>query len=226
MSEVKHKTRFELIRSGTIICTVEPKMDFGTNNLKISTSSSINTFPTLSLQSFDSELNHAFISYSERDVVRLSVSNEVDEKYFTMFEGVFHRMNTKFTSDPPSLTLDIEAIHSFFMLSLFELSATKEFNSISFEEFVQDLMKVAEINVEVVIEPKIAAFIVKGMSRNTNAFRLFKEVCMLADASVSFNSNNTVNIESRSSKICSINAREMTTLTDKDIISLETKDKI
>lgn len=226
MKGVKHKTRLELIRNNNIVSTIEPVMDSGNDDLKISTSSSIHSFPTLTFKSLNSELNQVFMGYSKGDIVRLSVSNDVDEKYITLFEGEFFRKETKFESEPTSLILNVEAIHSFFRLSLLEISSQIEFKEIAFKDFILEILKLSGINMEVNIEPDIAMIPIIGISKRTNIFRLFKEVCMMIDASVVFNTNNTVNIESRLSRINHFRYREITNISDKDIISFESMDKI
>ena len=95
-----------------------------------------------------------------------------------------------------------------------------------FDAFVKELMDFSGINIEVNISPDIAILPITGISRHTNLFRIFKEVCLMIDASVVFNTNNTVDIESRKSKINEFRKQEVIKLTDKDITSIESSEQI
>jgi len=225
MSDIKHKTRFELIRNNSVVNTIEPKMESGNDDIEISTSSSIDSFPTLTFKSLNPELNNFFMSYSKNDIVRLSVAHDGEDIYMTMFEGEFSGKETKYTSETNCLALNIESIHSFFRLSLLEISSEQEFKNVTFDIFIKDLMEMSGINVEINISPDVATLPIRGISRHTNLFRLFKEVCLMIDATVVFNSNNTVDIESRSSRINKIQKQEVRNITDKDIISLESTEQ-
>ncbi len=226
MSDIKHKTRFELIRNNTVTNTIEPKMESGNDDLEMSTSSSIDSFPTLTFKSLNPELNSFFMGYAKSDIVRLSVAHDGEDIFVTLFEGEFFRKEMKYTSEPDCLTLNIESIHSFFRLSLLEISSDQEFKNVTFDAFVKELMEISGIKIEINISPDIAIIPITGVSRHTNLFRLFKEVCLMIGASVVFNSNNTVDIESRSSRINKIQRQEVRKITDKDIISLESTDQI
>lgn len=221
MSELKHRTRLELIRNNIVINMVEPNMEGSTDDFEISTTSSINSFPTLSFNSTNSEVNQVFMDFSKHDVVRLSISSTPDNIYTTIFEGEFNKKSIKFESEENTLDIDIQAIHSFFSLSTLELSSIKQFKGIHFKEFVTILVEMAGINSEIAIDNELSEVIIIGLSRHTNAFRLFKEVCLMINASVTFNPDNTVTIESRPKKINNMKNREIMTLNDKDIITSE-----
>jgi len=226
MNETNHKTRLELIRGDSVINTIEPTMDAGSNDLEFSTNSSINSFPTLSFKSSNPEVNQIFMGFSKHDIVRLSVSNTTDKSFTTMFEGEFNKKTMKIENKSSKVDLDIQAIHSFFRLSTLELSSTLEFKETTFKEFVIKLVEIAEISSKVSIEHKLSNIRIAGLSRNTNAFRLFKEVCLMINASVVFNTDNTVNIELRPDRLNHIKSRNIKTITDKDIISMESTDRI
>tara|TARA_R110001583_G_scaffold101235_1_gene247649 strand:- start:651 stop:1331 length:681 start_codon:yes stop_codon:yes gene_type:complete len=226
MSDIKHKTRFELIRNNSVINAIELKMESGNDDLEISTSSSIDSFPTLAFKSLNPELNNFFMGYSKSDIVRLSIAHDGEDIYMTMFEGEFSGKEMKYTSETNFLALNIESIHSFFRLSLLEISSKQEFKNVTFDNFVKELMEISGINIEINISPDVAITPITGVSRHTNLFRLFKEVCLMIDASVVFNSNNTVDIESRTSRINKIQRQEVIKITDKDIISLESTEQI
>lgn len=226
MSELKHKTRLELIRGDTVVNTIEPSMHAGSNDLEFSTSSSVNSFPILSLKSSNSEVNQIFMGFSKHDIVRLSVSNTTDNSFTTMFEGEFNKKTIKIENKPSKMNLDIQAIHSFFRLSTLELSSTLEFKETTFKAFVINLLEIAEISSKVSIENNLSTLPITGLSRNTNAFRLFKEVCLMINASVIFNIDNTVSIESRTERLNQIKSNNVKIITEKDIISMESTDQI
>jgi hypothetical protein len=178
MSDIKHKTRFELIRNNSLINVFEPKMEPGNDDLEISTSSSIDSFPTLTFRSLNPELNNFFMGYSKNDIVRLSVAHDGEDIYMTIFEGEFSGKEMKYASETNCLALNIESIHSFFRLSLLEISSKQEFKNVTFENFVKELMEISDINIEINISSDVAIIPITGISRHTNLFRLFKEVCL------------------------------------------------
>jgi len=219
VSETKHRTRLEVIRNNVVVNVVEPNMEGSTDDFKISTTSSINSFPTLSLKSANSEINQVFMDFSKRDIVRLSISSTPSNSYITMFEGEFKQKSIKFEAEPKTLDIELQAIHSFFSLSTLELSSIQQFKGTKFEEFVTILVEMAGINSKVSIANELSQIPITGLSRHTNAFRLFKEVCLIINAAVTFNSDNTVNIEYRPEKLNNIRDREVKTITEKEIIS-------
>lgn len=226
MSELKHKIRLELIRGDDVVKTVEPSMDESLNDLEFSTGSSISLFPALSIKSSNPEVNQIFMGFSKHDIVRFLVSNATDDSFTTMFEGEFNKSTMKFENKPSKIDLDIQAVHSFFRLSTLELSSILEFKEIPFKDFVRQLVEIAEISSKVFIEDNLSQIPITGLSRNTNAFRLFKEVCLMINASVTFNMDNTVNIELRSDRLNHLKSATVLTITDKDIISMEKTESI
>lgn len=226
MSEIKHKIRLELIRGDTVINTVEPSMDESLNNLKFSTGSSINSFPTLSIESSNPEVNEVFMGFSNHDIVRLLISNTMDNSFTIMFEGEFNKSTMKIENKTRKIDLDIQAVHSFFRLLTLELSSALEFKETLFKDFVRQLVEIAEISSKVFIEDNLSQIPITGLSRNTNAFRLFKEVCLMINASVTFNMDNTVNIELRSDRLNHLKSATVLTLEEKDMISIVKTDSI
>lgn len=227
MNDMVNKTRIEVIRDNVVVNTVLPNETEGVDDeYKFSSSSSISGFPTLSIISSNSEINSSFMGFSKADVVRLSVLDVSSNEYTTLFEGEFSRKSTKFESKPEKLVLEVDAIHSFFMLSMFELSSSKDFLGVSFGEFVFDLVDMANIQSKVEIDEKLSSVKIVGLSHNTNAFRLFKEVCLIFDAVVAFNSDNTVNIDFRDKKLDEIRTREVQTIAGDEMINVVKKESI
>lgn len=226
MGNIDHITRLEVIRNNSVISTVILDKKEGLDNYEMSSSSSVNSFPTLYIKSLNTEINTPFMGFSKTDIVRLSVSKNSDNKFTTLFEGEFRKKTTKFEAEPNHLILEIEAIHSFFRLSMLELSSSIELMGISFGEFVSKLMDMANISSKVVIDSELSDTKITGLSHNTNAFRLFKEVCLMSDATATFNTDNTVDIGFRAKRLNDIRARKVTTLTDKDIMNIKIEDSI
>ena len=151
--------------------------------------------------------------------MRLSVCNGKNEEYLLMFEGEFYGKDVKIEGEKMNLT--IQSIHSFFYLSLFELQSPKEFKNITFKNFILYILDLADIKSKVHIEKKLENLPIHGLSRNTNLFRLFKEVCLIVDASVTFDRDNSVCIDTRSEKIKNFRSKDPIHITEKDIISFE-----
>ena len=224
MNGTKSKTRLELIRNNTIIGIVYSEMGEDSNDLELSSTTSVDKFPIASFESSNPEINKTFMSYSKHDFMRLSICHSKDEEYALIFEGEFYGKEIKSEDNRTNLT--IRSIHSFFNLSLFELKSTQEFKSITFKEFVLKLLGLAGIRSKVHIEKKLGNLPVYGLSRSTNLYRLFKEVCLIMDASVTFNKDNSVDIENRSEKMRSIRSQTPILLTDKDIISFKSSEQL
>ena len=226
MNNSRHNIRLDIIRNNEIVSTAEHSIPNSMNDFEITSSSGIHTFPIISIKSSNSEINSNLMSFSNSDILRLSVSESPSNQYKIMFEGEFRSKTTKIEGTPKKLNLDIEAIHSFYKLSLLELSSVEEFVGINFGEFVRKLLIMTKIDVDVVIGEQLSQVIITGVTTRTNAFRLFKEVCIILGAKVTFNTDNTVEIDSRERKLDKIRGREVHTLKDKDIISSEKTESI
>ena len=219
MNDVKYKTRLELIRDNIVIGIVDSETGEKSNDIRFSSKTSVDAFPIASFESSDPELNNIFVDYSRHDFMRLSVCNRKDEEYLLMFEGEFH--SKKIKTEGAKMNLTVHSIHSFFNLSLLELRSPEEFKDMTFKEFISKILYLANIRSKVHIETGLGDLPVHGLSRNTNLFRLFKEICLIADASVTFNKDNSVCLDTRSEKIKSIRSKTPILITDKDIISFE-----
>lgn len=219
MGKIENKILIELIRKDKIVDTIEPDMNVEGNDLSFEITSSMHSFPLLSLKSSHQTLNNSLLSYAKKDVIRFSVALANSNVFELIFEGEFLSSQIKGESNPDSIDLDIKSIHSFYRLSLFEISLEKNYDNMFFRDFVKDILGIAEINIEVYIEPEIANITLIGVSSNTNLFRIFKEVCLIIDAVVRFNGNNTVDIRSRNSSLKQIEEQEVITINKKDISS-------
>lgn len=226
MENIKHITKLELIRDGNIVGVIEPEFGKKSSDLKITSSSSINTFPTAFFESLNPEINTIFMGYSKLDILRISIRNSNDSKFLTMFEGEFYKKEIKSEKEQDHIILNIQAVHSFFRLSLLELADSHEFKETSFKEFVHILVNLAGIKSKINIGENLGNSPLSGLSKSTNAFRLFKEVCLLKNATVTFNTDNSVNIDERSENMIKMKAKVPINITDKDIISSESIEKI
>lgn len=223
MSNEFHKTRIEIIRNNVVISTLIPVIQEGMDDFEMSTSSSVNSFPTLYIKSSNSDITTPFMDFSNKDFVRLSVSSLPNNEYITMFEGEFRKQLTKCEGNPEKRELEINAIHSFYRLSIMELSSSKEFLGITFGEFVTNLVSMANIRSKVIIDNELTNIKIMGLSNCTNALRLFKEVCLIIKATVTFNTDNTVDIGFRAKRREEISSSQATKIFAKDIIKMESE---
>lgn len=225
MNGVVHKTRLEIIRKNQTINMITPTFE-DSDDFEMSSNSSVNSFPTLSIKSSIPEVCNPFMDFAKSDIVRMSVSSSHRDEYITLFEGEFNKKKTKIEGEAKKLILEIEAIHSFFKLSLFELRSSKEFMGVSFKEFVSSLIGLAGISSRVEIDRELSDLKLVGLSHRTNAFRLFKEVCFIINAAVTFNTNNTVNIDHRAKRLAKIRDRNIHRINEKDIINMDFEETI
>lgn len=226
MSDTEYEMRFELIRNNVVVHSVEPRIQSGDDDVEISMNSSKDSFPTLSFKSLNKELNNIFIQYSKSDVIRFSMTSGSTNKHSIMFEGEFFSQNIKYERKTDCLVLTTESIHSFFRLSLLEFSSKHDFRNVTFSETIKTLIGISGINVDIFIDKDIAELPITGISSHTNLFRFFKEICLMVNAVVTFNSDNTVNISSRVSRTKQIESQEVININKEDIISYESKNQI
>lgn len=219
MKRIERKIRIELIRENEIFDTIEPDMNLEGDGLNLEITSSMHSFPMLYLKSKNKSINGTLLSFAKKDIIRCSMALNNSDNYDIVFEGDFLNMQIKGESSPDSLELSIKSIHSFYRLSLFELPSEKNYNNVFFKDFIKDIINIVDINIEVYIEPKIADIKLLGVSCNTNLFRIFKEVCLIIGAVVTFNNDNTVDIKSRNLSLKELKNQEVITIHKKDISS-------
>lgn len=224
MSDIEQTTRIELIRDSKIVGTVVPKGGSDSGILNMTSRSSLGSFPSASFKSSNSELNQVFLGFSKLDLLRISICNSKDNSVSTMFEGEFLKKDIE--NGQNNIVLSIQAVHSFFRLSLFEVSSAQEFNNISFKQFVDMLVDLAVIKSKILIGEKLGNSLVQGLSKKTNGFRLFKEVCLIKNAVATFNADNSVNIDERHEKNKEVMSRAPVYLSEKDLVSYNLTDNI
>lgn len=228
MNKPNYKAKISLIRNKVIIGSVIPNMEKGADKFSFNTSSGIFTFPTSKIISANTEFNKLFTTFSNQDMMRLEVSEDDFKTSFLLFEGEFYKktMNIVNKDDSANMTLDIQGIHSFFRLSLLKLSSVQHFNNITFSEFIKVLTNLADIASPIDIEPTLGNTIVNGISNKTNAFRLFKEVCLTKKAIVAFNKDNSINIDFSSEILKAIKGKVPIQITNDQILSMNSNEQL
>lgn len=226
LKENGHKILLKLIRENIVVDIIEPNMYSEGDHLRFEINSSMCSYPTLSLKSGDQEVNAVFMNYAKKDIIQIFTDHSDTDNYKLIFEGEFLSKEIHQNFKPATLELNIESIHSFYRLSLYELSSEQNYNNVSFKDFVKDILKIADINTEVCIDPEIAGITIYGTSSNTNLFRIFKEVCLILDATIRFNSDNTVDIKSRDSSLSEFRNQEVVTINKEDINSFTSFDNV
>lgn len=226
MRKNKNKILLKLIRESIIVATIEPNMSSEGDYLSFEMNSSICSYPIFSFKSRNRKVNDIFMHYAKKDIIQIFTAHSDTDTYKMLFEGEFFskEIHQNFKSD--AVELNIESIHSFYRLSLYELSSEQNYNDVSFKDFVKDILKISDINIEVYIDPEIADITIYGTSSNTNLFRIFKEVCSILDATIIFNSDNTVDIKSRDSSLSEFRNQEVVTINKEDITSFTSFDNV
>lgn len=222
-------TKIDIIRGDTIANSVlitPEKVKLQDKNFQISSKRSITTFPTLYIKTTDPEINKVIINFSKGDIIRLSISNEARNSFDIFFEGEFHKKEMRIEKIPESFTIEVDAIHSFYNLSMMQLSSSFDFSGLTFGKFVTSLTHMANIQSPVYITPSLSDTLITGLSYKTNLYRLFKEICLILDATVTFNENNSVNIDYRTNRVEDLRVQKSKVITDNDIISMVSRDSI
>lgn len=225
MTEIQ-RTKIEILRFGSVVdSTIFGPDEMGENAYTMSSTRSVNAFPTLSVKSSDPNFNELLMNFSKKDIIRLSISTPDSDDLTTFFEGEFKTKTVSFTKETNNLSIEMDAIHSFYGLSMMQLSPSFDFSSMTFGEFVREIVLIAGIQSQVTIEKELSSRKIVGTSHRTNLYRLFKEVCLFLNASVSFNPDNSVEIDYRSKKIAKIRAQKPITISKDDCINFQFNDQ-
>lgn len=222
-------TKIDILRGDTIANSVlitPEKVKLQDKNFQISSKRSITTFPTLYIKTTDPEINKVIMNFSKGDIIRVSISNEARNSFDIFFEGEFHKKEMRIEKRPESFTIEVDAIHSFYNLSMMQLSSSFDFSGLTFGKFVTSLTHMANIQSPVYITPSLSDTLITGLSYKTNLYRLFKEICLILDATVTFNENNSVNIDYRTNRVEDLRVQKSKVITDNDIISMVSRDSI
>ncbi len=226
MNKNQHITKIDVLRGGSIISSVlfnpESKKN-DSSDFQVSSTASVNTFPTLSIKSTYAEMNEPLMHFSKGDLIRFSVSNYPSDEFNILFEGELKKKSMNFVQETQILTIELDAIHSFYNLSLMQLSSSFNFSGMTFGQFINELISMARIQSIVYIGEELSNTIITGASYKTNLYRLFKELCLILNAVVSFNADNSVSIDYRTSKIESMKSQDVKEINSNDILSSESK---
>lgn len=223
MTEKLNKLKLEIIKNRVITDIVEPS---GKDDWELSSTNSISEFPTASIKSTNSEINKVFLDYKKSEIVRISVADDNITNYSVLFEGEFHTKKIQHKKNEENLLVNIHVIHSFFKLSILPPISKHTFKNIKFRDIVTQFVDLAEIPSKIYIDDILGNSLVNGLSSQTNAFRLFKEICFLKNALVTFNADNSVNIEYKKDKLMKIHTKAPIVIPEEEIISMERIDNI
>lgn len=216
-----------IIRNDNLVGSVIPQYIEGVNDFQLTTKSSVREFPTASFKSQNPQINQLFMSFSKNDILKINMKKDEIEEYIPLYEGIFYKKNINFQKEANNLTIEIEAIHSFYKLSLVNLAGIKKYEKITFIEFIVNLMDLANIKSKLYIADDIKNQLIHGLSQNVNAFRLLKDICFQKKLSISFNRDDSVTIENAEEKKKKILGQgPVVVISDKEIISSEHTEKI
>lgn len=225
---LKHpEIKLILIRNDFEIGNVVPKRTEGVNDFELKTNSSVRQYPTAYFKSSNQEINQLFMTFSKEDILQINIKTDEMKESSIMNRGVFFRKNINFQKEANSLTIEIEAVHSFFKISQIFLNGSKNYDDISFNDFLLDIMLIANVKSKVYISDDIKNIKIYGQSRNINAFMLLKDVCFQNNLSISFNNDDSVTIEKADDKRKNILGQApVAIISDKDIISSNHSEKL
>lgn len=214
-----------IIRNGNPIGSVIPQYVEGVDDFQLKTNSSVSEFPTASFKSQNPQINKLFMTFSKNDILKINMKKDEMEEYIPLYEGVFFKKKINFQKEAKNLTIEIEAIHSFYKLSQVNLAGIKKYEKITFIEFISNLMDLANIKSKIYIADDIKNQLIHGLSQNVNAFRLLKDICFQKRLSITFNEDDSVKIENAEEKKKKILGKIPVVLSEKDFISFESTEK-
>lgn len=220
MQTTRPDVRIELIRQSEIVSTATPNFEL----VKLSSNNSIFDFPMMHIESDDPELNRLLMGFAKDERLRLWWDRSADKDgSFTLgCEVGFYKKDTKFDQKDGEnkLSINVKGIHSAFRLALNEISNQKEFKNCNFEIFVKELFDMAKVPCGLFIDESLKKKEFCGFTNRTNLYRLFKEVCMLVGASVSFKPDNSVHIEPANQRLGRLAKAVPVSIGEEDIISM------
>lgn len=214
-----------IIRNDNPIGSVIPQYVDGIDDFQLKTNNSLSEFPTASFKSKNPQINKLFMTFSKNDILKINMKKDEMKEYIPLYEGVFFKKKINFQKEVNNLTIEIEAIHSFYKLSQVNLAGIKKYEKITFIEFISNLMDLANIKSKIYIADDIKNQLIHGLSQNVNAFRLLKDICFQKRLSITFNEDDSVKIENAEEKKKKILGKIPVVLSEKDFISFESTEK-
>lgn len=228
INKTRPSLKIELIRKKSLIGFVEPN-NLQKEDFELTWTDSLYKFPVASFKSKNPDVNQLFLSYSNSDIMRIYLNEHNKNTSHLVFQGEYKAKRIRFDrneKDEQELTLDISAIHSAYLLSMFQIEGSHKFRDIKFEEFIKWLFNLTSLPCEVQISSKIGKSLLNGIITRTNAFRTLKEVCMIKHATITFESNNSIVIEHNEEKRSRLDYQDVVTLDQNSIASLEENKEI
>jgi hypothetical protein len=223
----KPEIKLILFRNDEEIGSIIPRYEKGVNDFELKTNSSIHEYPNALFKSQIQHINELFMTFSKNDLLQIDIRKDEIEAPTILFRGVFFKKNVNYQKEGNSLTIEIEAIHSFFKLSQIYLEGKKIYENVSFYEFLKELMDLADIKSIIYITDDIKRKTIQGQSQNINAFRLLKDICFQKKLSISFNSDDSVTIENAEEKRKKILGQTpIATIKQEDIISSNHREEL
>ena len=226
MQTFRPNVRIELVRQNEVVGTAMPNRESD----KLTSNSSVFEFPTMQIESDDPELSSLLMGFAKEERLRLwwDRSSNADGSFTLGCEVGFYKKETSFNrkDGQDRLSIRAEGIHSAFKLALCELPSERKFNECTFGTFVRTLFELADIQCDLYIDESLEKKEFDGLTRRTNVFRLFKEVCMFMGASVLFKPDNSVHIEPAHQRLGRVASVEPMTIDDNDIISMSKSESL
>ncbi|WGW00005.1 hypothetical protein QF117_19235 [Vibrio sp. YMD68] len=221
----KDVTVFELIRDNQVVKEANSN-DFNNydGEYNASGNQSLDELPSFKISSTNPIINSAFMGFSNGDKIRVTIIK--DGQSHIIHEGEFGSKRISTAKNDEFINLELESYHSCIQLILKDFGKKISFKDISFEEFVTSLFLAAKVDIKVNICPELAKLNVNGFSYSTNAFRIFKQVCFMHEASVKFNADNSISIELRDNQLKKIRRQTPLPINKEDMLSFSSNETI
>jgi len=207
-----------------VILDITPSLDKD-ESMKISSSSSIVEFPSLQFEVNLKDKYNALYSISDNDMVKFLIKKNDSDMFDTLFNGTFLSKNIKMEKDKVFSNIKMQFIHSFYKISLLQIR-TKNMENITLLNFLNEVMTAANINCKIIAKDEILSLCFHGKVHNTNAFRVFKEFCIMNELIVIFESNNSISIDFRKSMREKMHTSIPITIKQDDIVSMRMNENI
>jgi hypothetical protein len=216
---------FELgiMRNGILIDKFIPQIVQNKDLFSVSSSSSVSEFPVTHLLSKEKVVNQKLMLFSRGDLLTVQARKDSNDEFKLIFKGIFHTKKFSFDKKTNEENLEIIAIHSFYILSRMQLSGMKNYSNISFGDFLSEIVKLVDVNInDIYALDSIKNIKMNMLIYNANLFRVFKVMCFQNNLSVDFNMDNTITIEFQGDKLKRIlGQKPVAILTNDDILSGE-----
>lgn len=216
-----HNAEIQLIRGANIKEVLTSEVLAKCNSFEYSSTESIGEFPVANFKSSEPETNGFFMGFSKGDILSISIAND-NSPLDVVFRGEFLQKRTNFNNEEKSLSLDIQAVHSFFKLQFMEIPHAIDIKCNTLSDLLQKIMLPANVPSQITIDADVDQVIDIGAGERLNAFLLIKMICIQKNICISFNRDNSVTFSNRDTKRRAISgSAPVTTLNASDIIKME-----